>query len=141
MPRGPKVSPEEHQRMAELVSSGHSLYEAGRILGRNPSTVFDHIHMEGIEPANVRSLKPMQDAREYWDVRRRTNLVADGFRKAEELLPTIDKPRDLQSWAVSTGILIDKMRLESDLSTANIEQHVTLTTEQAQAIRKLLLES
>lgn len=127
--------------MADQVSHGSSVTRVAQSLGRNPSTVSRHVRMEGIEPTKSFAVKAMADARDVWGVTARTQLVAAGFVKAEQLLPTIDKPRDLQSWAVSTGILIDKMRLESDLSTANIEQHVTLTTEQAQAIRKLLLES
>jgi len=42
----------------------------------------------------------------------RIDVVAEGINKLREMLPEIDRSKDMRDWAVSLGILIDKRRLE-----------------------------
>ena len=59
------------------------------------------------------------------------------------MLPAIENARELQSWCVSCGIAIDKMRLESDLSTSNLavahDHEDRLTDAEREAIHRILV--
>ena len=114
--------------------------DIARHYGVNQSTVSRLARGYGLPPTEHAMPKEAHEGKARWDLERRQMLLDKGFDKLEGMLPGIEKARDLQSWFVSTGIAIDKMRLESDLSTQNIAVHTNdkLTDQERQRIRAIL---
>jgi hypothetical protein len=140
MARGKPITPEERERMATLVLDGASVRSVARELERDPSTVSVYVREQGVVPANVGMTKGMVDGRIRWGVEQRTQLGARIFDKVSEVLPDTTNPKDLRDLAVTFGVMTDKMRLESDMSTQNIAINHSdkLTDDERARIRAIL---
>jgi IS30 family transposase len=148
MARGKPITPEERERMATMVRDGASIYSVARDLDRSPSGVSAAVREQGVDlrsqqmvdAANMRMTQQMVDGRDRWNVQARTQLGARIFDKVSEVLPDTTNPKDLRDLAVTFGVMTDKMRLESDMSTQNIAvQHSDkLTDDERSRIRAIL---
>jgi IS30 family transposase len=139
--RQPLSNETRHAILMALAAGTRSHNAIANQYGVHQSTVSRIAKNNGLVPSVNAAPNKALEAKARWDTERRHRLLDKGFDKMESMLPAIEKPGELRDWMVSLGISIDKVRLESDLSTQNIEQHVYLTIEQAQAIRELLLNS
>ena len=124
-----------------LESGALSQGAIARQYGVDASTVSRIARRYGLEPLTDATPKHLIEAHVRWTTTRRLGLLDQGFDKLESMLPDLTKPGELRDWFVSTGIAIDKARLESDLSTSNVavNHNDKLTPEQRAGIREWLI--
>lgn len=111
-----KLPDEEREKIVALLREGKSQGQVASEVDRNKSTVSRIAKSEGVDVANVATEKATV-ARAAWNQARRVELIGKGMAHAEAMLPGITETRELQSWMMSIGIAVDKLRLESGEAT------------------------
>lgn len=117
----PKVSDIERRKIIRYLEQDNSQGWIARKIGRSKQTISRIARDAGFDSDVSSTEKATRASRDY-DLAARLEIVNEGFDKARYLLEGISDPRELQSWTVAIGTLIDKRRLEDGQATDRTER-------------------
>ena len=102
---------ERNDLIIEYLKEGLSTRKTGEKVGVSEATVSNVAKAKGYDILSERT-KAATKCSQLYNKAGRIALIDEGMNKLHEMLPTIDKAKDLQNWSISLGILCDKRRLE-----------------------------
>lgn len=105
------LSEETRDEIMRHLEAGCSVRQAAKNVGVSTFSVSETARKRGFN-FDDKSTEMAAKCKTKYAQAARIDVVAEGINKLREMLPEIDRSKDMRDWAVSLGILIDKRRLE-----------------------------